>query len=89
MYELLLIVCVGARFCDFVASPILYPTESRCAVNAALVAGTVGGRYSSSLEHGYRFLCRSDNEGDTSWTVVHIRDAILDEGNGSDVASAK
>ena len=58
MLELLLVACVGLRQCEYVASPITYPTEARCAHNAALIAGTVRGRYASTWSHRYRFTCR-------------------------------
>lgn len=73
MYELLLIACVGSRFCDYVVSPITYPTESRCAVNAALVAGTVRGRYDPSWPHDFRFICRTEDGGSAGWRVVEVR----------------
>ncbi|NBC32212.1 MAG: hypothetical protein GVY13_05995 [Alphaproteobacteria bacterium] len=73
MYELLLIACVGARFCEYVVSPIAYPTQSRCAANAALLAGTVRGRYDPAWAHEFRFVCRTDDGRSGGWTVVEVR----------------
>ena len=74
MYELLLIACVGTRICDYIVSPITYPTESRCATNAALLAGTVRGRYDPFLAHGYRYVCRAEGSADGDWVIVKVHD---------------
>ncbi len=71
MFELLLIACVGVRHCEYLVSPIAYPTEARCAHNAALIAGTVRGRYASTWSHSYRFSCRPQG-GDAPWVVVEL-----------------
>ena len=78
MFELLLVACTGARFCDILASPITYPTEERCANNAALIAGVSRGRHDSTWSHSYRYLCRA---GDQSGEWVSIVMAVpLEEG---------
>ena len=73
MFELLLVACVGLRHCEYLASPIAYPTEARCAHNAALVAGTVRGRYASTWSLSYRFACRpADGSGGGDWVAVEL-----------------
>jgi hypothetical protein len=71
VFELLLVACTGSRICDIMASPITYPTEQRCANNAALIAGMVRGRYASTWDHSYRYLCRPVG-GSGDWIRVEV-----------------
>lgn len=71
MFELLLVACTGSRICDIVASPITYPTEQRCAQNAALIAGLNRGKYPSTWDHSYRYLCRPAG-GDGDWVRIEL-----------------
>lgn len=82
MYELLLIACVGSHFCEYMVSPIAYPTESRCGVNAALLAGTVRGRYDPSWTHDFKYVCRTETGSSSGWVVVVVRGDDADPAEG-------
>ncbi len=58
MFELFVVACVGARICEYLDVPMLYPSEPRCVQQAALIAGTVKGRHDPSLELTYEYECR-------------------------------
>ncbi len=70
MFELLVIACVGVRICEYVASPITYPTETRCAYAAALIAGTLRGRLDGSWELRYQYRCDPAGGGAADWIVI-------------------
>ena len=57
MYELFLVACIGARICEYIHAPIFYPTENRCQIAAALVAGQVRGKMRPGLKLDYDFSC--------------------------------
>ena len=78
MFELLLVACTGGRFCDILASPIVYPTVERCAYNAALIAGLSRGRHDSTWSHSYRYLCRTG--GDSGEWINVVMAVPLEEG---------
>lgn len=71
MFELLLFACTGSHICDIVASPVTYPTEARCAQNAALIAGMSRGKYPSTWSHSFRYLCRPPG-GEGEWVSVEL-----------------
>ena len=58
MYELFLVACVGAKICQYLTAPIVYPTESRCRIAAALLAGQLRGTRSPGRKLEYRHECR-------------------------------
>ena len=58
MYELFLVACVGVKLCQYVTVPYSYPTETRCHIAAALVAGQVRGARASGLDLSYRHDCQ-------------------------------
>ena len=58
MFELLVIACVGLKTCEYAVAPIDYPTESRCAIAAALQAGRVRGAHPPGLELKYEYECK-------------------------------
>jgi len=58
MYELFLVACVGVRLCQYVIVPYSYPTESRCRIAAAVLAGQVRGAGDAGHELRYRHDCR-------------------------------
>lgn len=57
MYELFLIACVGVKMCQYISAPISYPTEFRCHMAAALVAGQVRGNRHPGLKLDYKHTC--------------------------------
>ncbi|MGQ9365581.1 hypothetical protein [Azospirillum sp. ST 5-10] len=57
MFELFVVGCVALRACEYVTVPIIYPTEARCAQQAAIVAGMVGARF-PFRELSYEYSCR-------------------------------
>jgi hypothetical protein len=57
MYELFLVACVGVKLCQYVMVPYSYPTESRCRIAAAMLAGQVRGSRESGLDLTYRHDC--------------------------------
>ena len=58
MYELFLVACVGAKLCQYVTVPYDYPTEARCHIAAALVAGQVRGTREAGLKLSYSHECQ-------------------------------
>jgi hypothetical protein len=57
MYELFLVACIGAKICQYLAVPISYPTESRCRIAAALIAGQVRGTRNPGQTLKYDYEC--------------------------------
>jgi hypothetical protein len=58
MYELFLVACVGVKICQYLTAPISYPTESRCHIAAALLAGQVRGTENPGKRFEYRHECQ-------------------------------
>ncbi len=58
MYELFLVACVGAKICQYVTVPYDYPTEARCHIAAAVLAGQLRGTRAPGLELKYRHDCQ-------------------------------
>lgn len=70
MFELLLITCVGLRMCEYETVPLAFPTETRCAEMAALLAGMNKARYAPGTDMRYRFLCRREGGSESAWIEV-------------------
>lgn len=66
MFELFLVACVGARICHYVTVPYMYPTESRCHIAAAVLAGQFRGTRPPGMTLTYRHEC-----GQTQHVAVH------------------
>ncbi len=58
MYELFLMACVGVKLCHYVTVPYSYPTESRCHIAAAMLAGQVRGTREPGIDLSYRHDCQ-------------------------------
>ena len=56
MFELFVVACVAARACEYITAPLTYPTEARCAEQAAILAGMVRARH-SLRELSYEYTC--------------------------------
>jgi len=57
MFHLVVVVCVTTNACETVRVPHAYPTEARCAGQAAIVAGMVHGRHRSTRPFTYEYTC--------------------------------
>ena len=57
MFHLVVVVCMSATACETVQVPLTYPTEARCAEQAAIVAGMVRGRLLTSRPLNYEYSC--------------------------------
>lgn len=57
MFQLVVVVCMTASACETVRVPIPYPTEARCAGQAAIVAGMVRARARPSRTLNYTYTC--------------------------------
>lgn len=58
MFELILVACLQIGVCEYLAVPMPYPSEARCAQQAAIIAGMVQGRHGAGSPLTYRYECR-------------------------------
>ena len=73
MYELLLVACVGKMICEYLASPIHYASYDSCALQAALISGTVSGRNGVPGEQwSYQYSCRVVGTSEVAWSSVEV-----------------
>lgn len=76
MFELLMVACVGAHFCQYVAVPVQYETRQVCARQAAITAGRVKGRYHPSDSLSYAYRCRPAGSDKDHWVTVGDSDKL-------------
>ncbi len=57
MFHLVVIVCMTAGTCETVKAPVAYPTQARCAAQAAIIAGMVHGRHHPARPLKYQYTC--------------------------------
>ena len=60
MFHLVVVVCMTANACETVHVPMPYPTEARCAGQAAIVAGMVRGRSRAPRAFSYEYTCTAN-----------------------------
>ena len=63
MFHLVVVVCMTANACETVRVPLTYPTEARCAAQAAIVAGMVRSRHRPSRSFRYDYTCSATPKG--------------------------
>ncbi len=73
MFELMVIACVGTHICEYISSPISYPSETRCAYNAALVAGQARGRIDDTWSLEYQYTCVPAGSAETEWITINAQ----------------
>ncbi|MBI1206680.1 MAG: hypothetical protein GC191_05240 [Azospirillum sp.] len=64
IYQLLVKVYIGSKICSYLAVPFAYQSESACALQAALIAGTVHGRYVPDAPFAYSYECQASEKLD-------------------------
>lgn len=57
MFHLVVVVCMAGSACETLRAPVPYPSEARCAGQAALLAGIVRGQHRPGRAFRYEYTC--------------------------------
>ena len=69
LFELMLVTCIGMRYCEYLMSPIRYDSIESCSRQAAIIAGMTAGRNDHSTGIDYRYRCAPGGDGG-EWYAV-------------------
>jgi len=74
VFGLLIKVCVGAAFCQFIAPPVSYDSEGSCRMQAGFIAGMVAANYRPGEPVVMVYQCLGDDgvEAQAPWTEVTL-----------------
>ncbi|WP_029007925.1 hypothetical protein [Azospirillum halopraeferens] len=68
MFQLFVVACVALRACEYMTVPLPYPTEARCAQQAAILAGMVRARH-QYRELSYEYRCTATDRRQVAGTA--------------------
>jgi len=67
MFHLVVVVCMAGNACERIPVPVPYPSEARCAGQAAILAGIVRGHHRPGRAFRYEYTCTANPKAVTAW----------------------
>lgn len=67
MFHLVVVVCMAGSACETLRAPLPYPSETRCAAQAAILAGVVRGGHRPGRAFTYEYTCTANPKAVAAW----------------------